>query len=370
MIRAVRTRLGILTVLAAGSLALGCGSDGGGKGGAGAGGNKGLPDGEESLAITFSPMYSAFDGKHTFKVPVVVLDAPAKITFRALDEGMVDVVRTGDASAMLTMRKAGKTTIVGEADDGTWAKAELTVTEAAPNLYDLGRERYENGVEAFTTPEGGFMIPDFADSGIMFVDGGIVFPDGGFPRFDAGAFMANPESACTFCHKPDGAGSGGGGLLNIDVEHTPQQIGGYSDDDLLKIFTEGMKPPGVPMRIANTPRLEMTWKMTHQWQMEEEAKKGIIVYIRGLEPKTQGPVDFLGGLTRGDGGFMLPPGLIDLLRDGGLNLGGLFGDGGFSFGNRDSGAPPAPPADTGTPDETESDAGEAMDAGAGSDSGT
>lgn len=368
MIRAVRTRLGILTVLTAGSLALGCGSDGG-KGGAGGGGNKGLPDGEESLAITFSPMYSAYDGKHTFKVPVVVLDAPSKITFRALDESMVDVVRTGDASAMLTMRKAGNTTIVGEADDGTWAKAELTITEAAPNLYDLGKERYENGVEAFTLPEGGFMLPDFSDSGIMFVDGGIVFPDGGFPRFDAGAFMANPESACTFCHRPDGASSGGAGLLNIDVEHTPQQIGGYSDDDLLKIFTEGTKPPGVPMRIANTPRLEMTWKMTHKWQMEEEAKKGIIVYIRGLEPKTQGPVDFLGGLLRGDGGFMLPPGLFG---DGGFNFGSLFGDGGFSFGNRDAGRPPvvAEP-DTGTEDpEPETDAGAVMDAGAGSDSGT
>jgi hypothetical protein len=369
MIRAVRTRLGILTVLAAGSLALGCGSDGGGNGGAGGGSNKGLPDGEASLAITFSPMYSAFDGKHTFKVPVVVIDAPGKITFRALDTTMVDIQRTGDASAMLRMLKAGKTTIVGEAEDGSWAKAELSVTDTTPDVYDLGKARYENGVEAFATPEGGFMIPDFSDSGIMFVDGGIVFPDGG-PRFDAGAFMANPESACTFCHKPDGAGSGGAGLLNIDVEHTPQQIGGYSDDDLLKIFTEGTKPPGVPMRIANTPRLEMTWKMTHKWQMEEEAKKGIIAYIRGLEPKAQGEVDFLGGLLRGDGGFMLPPGLFG---DGGFNFGSLFGDGGFMlppglFG--DSGAPPAPAADTGTPAEPETDAGEAMDAGAGSDSGT
>jgi hypothetical protein len=371
MIRAVRTRLGILSMLTASSMVFGCGSDGD-KGNGAEGGKGGIPTGEESLNLTFSPMYSAYDGEHEFKVPVIVVDPPSKITFRPLDPSMVDVSRTGDASAMLTMKKAGKTTIIAEAEDGTWGKSELHITQAQKGDWDLGKDRYENGVEAFMTPDGGFQLPNFdggfpnlADSGIRFEDGSIIFPDGGlggFPRPDGGfmAPMANPESACTFCHKPDGQQMQGlgGGLLNIDVEHTPQQIGGYSDEDLLKIFTMGQKPEGVPMRIAMGERLANTWRMTHQWQMTEDEQRGIIVYVRGLEPKTQGEVDFLGGLLRGDGGIF-----SGLFGDGGFRLPpGLFGDGGFNFGNRnDAGTTPAPAADAETP-ATGDDAATADDA--------
>jgi hypothetical protein len=363
MIRAAGTRLNILSVLAAGSLALGCGSDGdkgnGNGNGDGKGGNNQPPTGEENLKLTFSPMYSAYiDEDHDFKLPVIMPDAPGKIEFTAADPSMVEIVRTGDASAMLKMKKAGDTIIYGAAENGDFGKADLHITQATKEELELGQERYENGVEAFVLPEGGFMLPE---GGFMIPDGGFMIPDGGF-RFDAG-IAANPESACTFCHKPDGAGGGAGstgGIPNLDVEHTPQQIGGYSDEDLLNIFTKGKKPEGVPMRIA-MGRLAQTWEMTHQWQMEESAKKGIIVYIRSLEPKPQGEVDFLGGLIRGlaDAGFVLPEG----------GFGSLFGDGGFMFPRRDAGGggatDAAAPAEDASGGETDAgtDAGTDMDAG-------
>jgi hypothetical protein len=372
MIRAERTSLGFLTVLMASSLGFGCGGGSDGEGGGAGGGNRGLPTGgDESLALTFSPMYSAYEPEHDYKVPVVAATM-AKVKFRALDPSLVDVSRTSDNSAMLTMKKAGDTTIIAELEDGSgvWGRSALHIAQATPELWKLGETRYENGVVAFETPEGGFMLPPLPEGGfpgLMFVDGGLVIPDGGFmfPRFDGGTmFMANPESACTYCHKPDGAGSNGGPgpLAMLDVEHTPTQIGGYSDQELINIFTHGMKPEGVPMRVA-MGRLAQTWSTTHQWKMEEEAIAGIVVYIRSLQPKAQGTVDFLGGLFRGDGGFMLPPGLFG---DGGFNIGSLFGEGGFNFGNRgDAGAPPPPPAQEEDAGETEADAGETMDAGAG-----
>ena len=39
----------------------------------------------------------------------------------------------------------------------------------------------------------------------------------------------------------------------------------------------------------------------HQWQMDEFAVKGIVVYLRSLEPKSQGAVDFGGRGPKGDG---------------------------------------------------------------------
>lgn len=386
MIRALRTRLGFVSILTAGSLVIGCGSDDGG--GSSNGGNKGLPSGDPDLGVTFSPMYSAYVEGHTFRVPVTVLEAPGKINFRALDESMVTIERTGDSSAMLTMKKAGQTTIIAETEDGSsWGKSELYITEGTEAELELGRERYENGVEAFPTPEGGFTglfdggFPALGDGGFgsLFADGGFRIPDGGFAMLDGG-LSANPESACTYCHKPAGQTMMGlgGGLLNIDVEHTPQQIGGYSDDELITIFTKGMKPEGVPMRLATSERLAQTWSTTHQWQMEEAAKKGIVLHIRSLPPEAQGEVDFLGGLFRGDGGFMLPPGLAGLL-DGGL--GSLFRDGGFVLppglggGGNDAGTTPpeedaaSEPEDSGTAEEDAAsqdvDAGQGVDASAG-----
>jgi hypothetical protein len=92
--------------------------------------------------------------------------------------------------------------------------------------------------------------------------------------------VAEPGAACTNCH-----GSG-----RNDVEHTPAQIGGFSDEQVIAIFTEGRKPPGVKNRVIDFE----AWSPIHRWMMDEEEKKGIVVYLRSLEPQSHGTADFAG----------------------------------------------------------------------------
>ena len=106
--------------------------------------------------------------------------------------------------------------------------------------------------------------------------------------------MVNRAAACTNCH----------GTQQDDVEHTPAQIGGYSDEEIVTIFTQGRKPAGVPNRIIPVAQ----WTPIHQWQMTEDEKLGLVVYLRSLEPQSQGTTDFGGravfrGGMRPDGGF-------------------------------------------------------------------
>lgn len=301
-----------MAALVAGCVAMGCGSDSNedpGTGGKGDGGSSDELDGgggggNNALKLTFSPMYSAYDGEHPFKLPVKVVGATGKLKVTTSPDGFVDSDPSTDG-VMLTMRKAGKTMVTIADEAGNTGSAELNVTQATPADYELGKTRYNSGIEAFTLPEGGFMLPE----------GG--FPEGGFPEGGIG-ITRNPESACTFCHRPDGAGgpssSADGGMIMIDVEHTPQQTGGYSDEDIIKIFSEGVKPAGSPFRVLPDIMIPGRgsiaagiYMMIHKWNVEDSVKKGIVTYLRGLEPKAQGAIDFGGLIPRGgDGGFMLP----------------------------------------------------------------
>jgi hypothetical protein len=233
-------------------LVLGCGA---GKGAGGAGGG---------LTIVFPKLYSSFDGVHRFKVPAMVEGVkgvkwttanPALVQIDALtDEGS-----TG-SEAMLTVKGAGTTTIDAAAG-GLTGSAPLTVTASTSASWDIGRARYQDG--------------------IMIVN----------PR------MVEKTAACTNCH-----GSG-----TMDIEHTPAQTGGYSDEELVIIITEGRKPPGVVNRVIPVEQ----WHRVHQWQLNEDEKKGVVVFLRSLEPHSQGTVDFGGrgvfrpeidGGAAGDGG--------------------------------------------------------------------
>lgn len=288
MTRIVHSCLGFLSILAAGSLAAACGDESdGGSGGTGSGGDPS----KKTLSLMFAPvMYSAYDGEHIFKLPVIATNASGTVSFKAADESYVDIAPTAEG-AMLTMRKAGTTSIIGTAPDGTWGESTLVITEATPDDYELGKERYNNGIAAFD------------------IDAGA--PPMGMGMGGPGMFTPDPESACTFCHRPDGtSGSGTAEMGMIDIEHTPQQTGGYSDQQLIDIFTKAQKPTGAGSRV-----IPLTiWQMLHKWNVEADVEKGIIVYLRSMEPKTQGDVDF-GGLMRPrpDGG---PPGAPEETTEG------------------------------------------------------
>jgi len=219
---------------------------------------------DSELEIHFPQMYSAYDGQHEFKIPAVVTGVK-KVKWSVSDPEVADIDVQSDGSAMITVRKAGSVKVIAKAGP-IRGEAPLTITESKDNEWEAGNVRYNNGTVLTRGPRG---------------DGG-----GG------GGGFKDKQLSCTNCH------GGAGGDDSKDIEHTPMQTAGYSDTELVAIFTKGKKPEGVPQRVMmNRER----WSKMHQWQMDEFAVKGLVVYLRALEPKSQGPVDFGGRGPKGDG---------------------------------------------------------------------
>jgi len=269
----------LLSVLALATVASACGGDSkGGKPPAQLdGGTSGDDDGDDDdgadddtggggeLSLVFSPMYSGYDGVHEYKVPVIV-EGIKNATFTASDPSMVDIQKTAEG-AMITTRKAGKVTITAKAG-GLRGTSELTITQFTPAEWEAGKQRYTMG-QALVLPTFDPCKP-------------IVTPP-----------TISNELSCTNCH---GTTASFG-----DIEHTPQQTGGYSDDELVTIFTQAKKPAGIGM---HTMIPQQIWQFFHKWKVDETQKKGVVAYLRALPPKAQGALDFNG--LRGDGGFVRP----------------------------------------------------------------
>jgi hypothetical protein len=210
-------------------------------------------DTSAAIQIYFPVGYSAVDnGAHDFKLPAIVTGVSG-IKWSVSDPSLMDLEPNADGTqVMMTMKGAGVVTLIATAGSlkGT---AQINIRQADPAEYDNGKARYTNGV---TIQPGGFRHPD-------------------------------PTLQCTNCHAPGG----------MDVEHTPMQTGGYSDQDLVNIMTTGTKPPGVAQRVMPFAK----WHALHQWKMTDDEKNGLVTYLRSLEPQSQGPIDF-GGHGPGGGG--------------------------------------------------------------------
>jgi hypothetical protein len=217
------------------------------------------------LDVLFPVAYSAFDGVHKFKVPATVAGVKG-LNWSANPAEAVDIQpNTSGSEVLITTKRDGVVTITASNGKGSCGTAKLTIAKVDAELYDIGQARYANGV-VYSRGRG---------------DGGA--REAGTGGSDAGAASL---AACTNCHATGGS----------DYEHTPTQTAGYSDADLVNIFTKAQKPPGVPQRVMTLER----WQRIHMWTMTEDEKAGLIVYLRALEPKAQGAVDW-GGRGR-DGG--------------------------------------------------------------------
>ena len=244
---------------------------------------------KNDLQVVFAPMYTAFDGTHTFQVPAVVQGvAPDAITWNASDKTMVDLATdTNTGGVMITARKTGTVAIVASA--GTLCgSSSLTISAATAADWETGSARYNSGV----------VLPSRGRMGMGAGGGGGGTSDGG----------ASTEYACTNCHG-DTATAG----PYKTVSHTPEQTGGFSDEALQNIFRNGAFPAGAadPNFDAKIVMYDI-WSGISQVDMTDDEAKGLIVYLRSLTPQAQTGAANFGG--RFDGGVM---------RDG-----GGFGDGG------------------------------------------
>jgi len=275
---------------------------GGTAGSSGAGGAAPTAGGcpKSALNILFNPMYSAYDGMHMFQLPAVVngIDpTTVQVAWSASDPSMVALEpdpTTG--GVMITMQKAGNVSIAATAGS-LCGIAPLSITAATPADWMAGSDRYNNGVVLTRIPT------MRGDAGATMVDGG-----------------TTQDAKCTDCHG-DTASAG----PFKTVQHTPEQTGGFSDDDLMNIFQTAVVPKGgyFDTTIVSYAR----WQTFHKWNVGDSAK-GLVVYLRSLTPAAQTGVPNFGG--RYDGG----------VRDGGggrRDGGGMREGGGIQEGG---GTPP------------------------------
>jgi hypothetical protein len=219
------------------------------------------------LAIVFTPMYSGFDGSRTFKVPAIATAAGQALTgakWSASDVSYVDLEDDAETGGvMITTRKAGTVKIIVRAGMLS-GSSDLTITQYAPGDCDAGDMRYHNsiGIDA----------------------GGIALFSGSVPD----------NASCANCH--------GDGAKMLSVQHTPQQTGGFSDKDLTNIITKGFKPDGTVFITMIPPQI---YQRFHTWEATEAEKTGLLCYLRSIEPKSQGMLDFAG--LRPGGMGMRPP---------------------------------------------------------------
>lgn len=255
----------------------GCSSDDGGDDGPTAKPN--------SVKIIFSPMYSAFDGVQTYQVPATI--DQAALDASAVDQVLVDSIKWKVDSAfasqekyaalpggvLFTTKKAGTTTVTvdaktkgGLAVQGT---AQLNITKAEPAEFEAGEARYNNNVAI-----------DFGMLGM-----------GGMPGMGGAASILSripKDASCANCHNND---------MGLTVEHTPQQTAGYSDEELIQIFTMGAKPMGATfnspfLKMIPAQYVTMIYTALHTWQIDPEVAKGVVLKLRSIPPATQEEVDF------------------------------------------------------------------------------
>jgi hypothetical protein len=178
---------------------------------------------------------------------------------------------------LLTTLAAGTTTIVVQSVDGTkCGSATLIIDQTTTDNWMIGEARYNDG--------NSLILNSTASTG----SGSALEPsDGG----------GGP--ACTGCHGETATGG-----LFTDVSHTPEQTGGFSDQDLLNIILHGNFPDG---GYFDTSIVKYSaWHAFHQWSdIMPSQQEGIITYLRSLTPAPQnGEANFggTGTTTATDGG--------------------------------------------------------------------
>ena len=336
----------------------GFGPDGGGAGGEGGGSGACA---NPTVPIVFSPMYSAYipgSSAQTFSIPAITTDGN-QATWTASDSTQVNLAPqsftvdgTSQPGVMITIsgpgNGQGQVTIYANESGGACGMAVLTITPNTEDDWTIGNQRYNNG-NNLHLPDGGRPRPDggFPEGGFPHGDGGGGGGGGGGGSDDGGSFFeTDGGTACTSCH-----GATATQFIFKDVEHTPEQTGGFSDQDLTNIILNGQVPDGGyfdpavldgfthqtcddagttigPNMSPCAQKAYAAWSSLHQWtDITTDEMPGIICYLRSLAPQDQsGTSSFGGGGHHGDGGHG---------GGGGGNEGGGGGTGGNDAGGGD-----------------------------------
>jgi hypothetical protein len=224
-------------------------------------------------------MYSAFDGKHTFKVPVHVDGTTVELSgWKAIPASAVsfDPDPSVAGGVTVTVLQAEPEITIAATNGTIGGMAPLRITSGTPEDWAAGEARYNNGVE-FT------LMIDFSQ---------IVDPNWMPP-------IPPPNLACNNCHST--------GAKYLEIQHTPTQEARFSDDELSTIFSKGMKPPGVGFRVLPAMVGNMTdvdlYAAYHKWDATPQEIKGLIIYLRSLTPTGMGDILLPDGTYAPPGGM-------------------------------------------------------------------
>jgi hypothetical protein len=205
------------------------------------------------LVLRFSPMYSAYVPNHEALVPVTLKDASLRTSgahFTSSDTSIATVADTANG-ATITVKKDGVVTIQASLD-GQTGSAKLTVTKFTEEQWMAGQARFSKSDLAIKNPSGGALTP-------------LLLRD---------PANRDDNGACNTCHTAQ--------AKVLKIENTPTQIAGYSDSELITIFTEGAKPEGV---AQGTMIPSFAWGMFHKWKVTDEEKQGLVAFLRTQAPK-------------------------------------------------------------------------------------
>jgi hypothetical protein len=234
------------------------------------------PDG---LPIKYNPMYSGFDGTHSYQIPSFVVGVdPSTVTWGSSDPSMV-AFQPYVRGIMITTKKAGDVTIVAKIG-AKCGSAPLHITQFTVDDWNIGGARYNNGNSlVFSLPDGRVINIDAAAFDARAFEGGL--PDVDLPDSFVNPFE-NPPAACTNCH-----GDVGNGMVFKDISHTPEQTGGFSEAELTNCFLHGTIPDGGYFDPTILPY--KYWHQLHTWwDIDTPAKQvGMNAYLRALTPQQQ-----------------------------------------------------------------------------------
>lgn len=198
-----------------------CGGDSGGSG-----------DSEKPVAggrfEIFPPeIFTGTDGQHTFKAPIITVNAPGAVTWTIEDSGVATLMPAGE-NAMLTAVKAGDTKVTATSG-GKSSTATLHVVSYTPEQYADGEKRYTMSADT-----------------------------------------DNP--ACKECHAP---GKG--------PDHTATELDADPDSQVQNTFLTGVDPEDRPIK-DNSEFADLLKGKSHMWKVTDSEKVGLIAYLRALPP--------------------------------------------------------------------------------------
>lgn len=207
------------------------------------------------LRLVYDPMYAALVEGHPAQLPVTLHRSYANrqnARYSSADPSIAEVVPTTEG-AMITAKKEGKVSILVELDTRR-GSAVLTIKKYTEAEWLRGEARYNAPSRALSSADGG--RPRAIDL--------ITSPS-----------TRNASGACSTCHSAKAE------ILNI--EDTPMQTAGYSDEELLAIITKGQRPDWVERPMSP----QFAWGEKHAWTVSDEDQRGLIAYLRTKEPKPQ-----------------------------------------------------------------------------------